>query len=252
MKKSSKVALAVVNISLLALSACATFQSPQPISIMSDKNRQDILTKKYTEKFITIKDGTPIEDVLQIYRNAGIPAVVSSKMDVSSLRYTGPDLNGVNAMDALQVITGLTVLDYSFDHRSGLITIVPSKYHKHSLPADLGKEDWDTLLEATNQASSAKYVDKDGNQQVVYLATVLDDKQANTLNVAGPYHTRVKISEMVKAYAEQIKNPDATGIVLNKGGIVIPSKTKAKSIFTKKDDAESVQVGTVPRAPKFN
>lgn len=252
-KRHSKVACAVVSISLLALSACSTFQGPMPIPVMSDKQRLEVLTKKYTEKVITIKNGTPINDIVQIYRNAGIPSVVSSKMDVSSLRYTGPDLDGVNAIDALQVITGLTILDYSFDHRSGLITIVPAKYHKHNLPAQLGKEDWDILLEAANQASSAKFVDKEGNQKTVYLAAVLDDKQTNTLSVAGPYHTRSKISEMVKSYSEQLKSPDSNGVLLNTGGIVIPSKNKAKPLLSSQEStSDNVRVGTVPRVPKFN
>lgn len=244
-------------IGLSVLSACSMLNDmlddkPAPVKL-TEAQMQETMFKRHSEHFVTIKNGTSILQAIQIFRNAGVPVMVSNNMDVSSLRYTGPDLEGVNAMDAIQLITGLTVLDYTLHPRSGLITIVPAYYYRYNMPVPLEQHDWDVLLEATDKASQAYYTDKNGVSRNTYIATVLEDKLTNTIRVAAPMHTRLKIAAIINSYGTQLVNPSSAGIVSGVDAIRLPSRVKAKTFQADEViPGENVEVGKIAPPVRFD
>ena len=235
------------------LSACTVVEQTKAPVKLTEKQLTEAFHQRHSTHLVSIKDGTPILQVIQLVKNSGVPIMASPAMDLSDLRYTGPDLLNMNIMDALQVVTGLTVLDYKLHPRSGLITIVPAHFHKMTLPKTMQEADWDVLLAATNKASSVNYVDKNGVSRALNIAKVIEDKADSTIRIAGPLHTRNKIVAIISSYAQQLNDPDAIGVVAGKGAIVVPSKIPAR-VFGADEvvPGDNVEIGVLAPPPRFN
>lgn len=234
----------------LSLSACQVYKNNEVTGVPSNDELHAMVFERHNSRIVSIKSGSQITSILQTFTNSGVPILVSKDMDIRGLRYTGPDIDSMNAMDALQVVFGTTVLDYQVNPRSGLLTVVPSRYYQHYLSAQMTSEDWQSLLSSADVIATASYTDKSGAVRSINLGAILDDRNSNSIRVAAPLHTRKKISELIATYGEQLKDPHVIGVVRKAGGISLPSRINPQAVKDEAPAGDNVQIGTL--APRSN
>lgn len=185
---------------------------------------QQIALAKLDKKYVSIAHGITLDEFTDTLRRASIRVV--ENVDLSKLKYTGPDLNSVTALEALEIVLGHSVLDFKLEDEG--VSIIAIEYYMVPITTRMDAQSWSEL----NSATSA-LLNKNVAGRNVNLGFALDDKTAYNIHVTAPLSVRLRVLSLIDSY---IKAKSETG------GAVVKQPSSVDDI-----SESTVQIGVLTR-----